>query len=233
LNESSIATTVTTTTATATVANAPSTSVKSAVGSIFVIAAPSGAGKTSLVKALLTEQPLIKVSVSSTTRSVRPGEVDGVDYVFLSEAEFLMRRDAGEFLEWAKVHSNFYGTSKKWIENEIANGIDIILEIDWQGAQQIKRLFPLAVGIFIAPPSMKALKERLDARGQDSDEVIEARLAAAQSEINHASEFEYVIINQDFSDALRDLMQIVAASRLRFKQQAHQFPLLFAGPLPT
>jgi guanylate kinase len=193
-----------------------------------VIAAPSGAGKTSLVKALLVEQPLIKVSVSSTTRSMRPGEVDGIDYVFLSEAEFLKRRDAGEFLEWAKVHGNFYATSKKWIENEIANGIDIILEIDWQGAQQIKRLFPLSVGIFIAPPSMSALKERLIARGQDSDDVIEGRLAAAQSEINHAHEFEYVIINQDFSDALRDLTQIVAASRLRFKQQAHQFPLLFA-----
>jgi guanylate kinase len=192
-----------------------------------VIAAPSGAGKTSLVKALLVEQPLIKVSVSSTTRSMRPGEVDGVDYVFLSEAEFLKRRDSGEFLEWAKVHGNFYATSKKWIENEIANGIDIILEIDWQGAQQIKRLFPLAVGIFIAPPSMASLKERLVARGQDSEEVIEGRLSAAQSEINHAHEFEYVIINQDFSDALRDLTQIVAASRLRFKQQAHQFPLLF------
>jgi guanylate kinase len=192
-----------------------------------VIAAPSGAGKTSLVKALLVEQPLIKVSVSSTTRSMRPGEVDGIDYVFLSEAEFLKQRDAGEFLEWAKVHGNFYATSKKWIENEIANGIDIILEIDWQGAQQIKRLFPLSVGIFIAPPSMSALKERLIARGQDSDDVIEGRLAAAQSEINHAHEFEYVIINQDFSDALRDLTQIVAASRLRFRQQAHQFPLLF------
>jgi guanylate kinase len=201
--------------------------LKSAVGSIFVIAAPSGAGKTSLVKALLVEQPLIKVSVSSTTRSMRPGEVDGLDYVFLSEAEFLKRRDAGEFLEWAKVHGNFYGTSKTWIANEIANGIDIILEIDWQGSQQIKRLFPLAVGIFIAPPSMAALKERLVARGQDSGEVIEGRLAAAQSEINHAHEFEYVIINQDFSEALRDLKQIVAASRLRFKQQAHQFPLLF------
>jgi guanylate kinase len=192
-----------------------------------VIAAPSGAGKTSLVKALLVEQPMIKVSVSSTTRSMRPGEVDGIDYVFLSEAEFLKRRDAGEFLEWAKVHGNFYATSKKWIENEIANGIDIILEIDWQGAQQIKLLFPLAVGIFIAPPSMAALKERLVARGQDSDAVIEGRLAAAQSEISHAHEFEYVIINQDFSDALRDLTQIVAASRLRFKQQAHQFPSLF------
>jgi guanylate kinase len=203
-------------------------SLKSAVGSIFVIAAPSGAGKTSLVKALLVDQPLIKVSVSSTTRSMRPGEVDGIDYVFLSEIEFLKRRNAGEFLEWAKVHGNFYATSKKWIESEIANGIDIILEIDWQGAQQIKRLFPLAVGIFIAPPSLAALKERLIARGQDSDEVIEGRLSAAQSEINHAHEFEYVIINQDFSDALRDLTQIVAASRLRFKQQAHQFPLLFS-----
>jgi guanylate kinase len=203
-------------------------SPKSAVGSIFVIAAPSGAGKTSLVKALLVEQPVIKVSVSSTTRSMRPGEIDGVDYVFLSEQEFLKRRDAGEFLEWAKVHGNFYGTSKKWIQNEIANGIDIILEIDWQGAQQIKTLFPLAVGIFIAPPSMAALKERLTARGQDSDDVIEGRLSTAQSEINHAHEFEYVIINQDFSEALRDLTQIIAASRLRFKQQAHQFPLLFS-----
>jgi guanylate kinase len=199
----------------------------SPIGSIFVIAAPSGAGKTSLVKALLAEQPQIKVSVSTTTRNMRPGEINGVDYVFVTESEFLGKRDAGEFLEWAKVHGNFYATSKKWIADEIAKGIDIILEIDWQGAQQIKRLFPLAVGIFIAPPSMQSLKERLEARGQDSDEVIEGRLAAAQSEINHAHEFEYVIINQDFSDALRDLTQIVAASRLRFRQQAHQFPLLF------
>jgi guanylate kinase len=197
------------------------------IGSIFVIAAPSGAGKTSLVKALLAEQPQIKVSVSTTTRNMRPGETNGIDYVFVSESEFLAKRDAGEFLEWAKVHGNFYATSKKWIADEIAKGIDIILEIDWQGAQQIKRLFPLAVGIFIAPPSMQSLKERLEARGQDSDEVIEGRLAAAQSEINHAHEFEYVIINQDFSDALRDVTQIVAASRLRFRQQAHQFPLLF------
>jgi guanylate kinase len=193
-------------------------------GSIFVIAAPSGAGKTSLVRALLASQKDLRVSVSSTTRAARPGETHGMDYLFLTESEFLKKKDAGDFIEWAKVHGNYYGTSKHWIDDQTARGIDIILEIDWQGAQQIKRLFPSAVGIFIAPPSLQALEQRLKDRGQDSTEVIAARVAAAQGELDHASEFEYVIINQQFSDALADLTHIVLATRLRFQQQSGKFP---------
>ena len=190
-----------------------------AIGSIFVIAAPSGAGKTSLVRALLNHASGLKLSISFTTRLPRPGEVDGKDYCFVTEELFQQKRAAGEFLEWAKVHDHHYATSRVWIENEIASGTDIILEIDWQGARQVKKLFPDAVGIFIAPPSIAILKERLTHRGQDSLEVIARRLEVAQSEIDHASEFEYVIINQDFSVAQSDLSHIVLASRLRFNQQ--------------
>jgi guanylate kinase len=193
-------------------------------GSIFVIAAPSGAGKTSLVRALLASQKDLRVSVSSTTRPARPGETHGMDYLFLSESEFLKKKDAGDFIEWAKVHGNYYGTSKHWIDDQTSRGIDIFLEIDWQGAQQIKRLFPAAVGIFIAPPSLQALEQRLKDRGQDSAEVIAGRVAAAQGELDHASEFEYVIINQQLSDALADLTHIVLATRLRFQQQSGKFP---------
>jgi guanylate kinase len=206
--------------------NSQSASPAARRGCLFVIAAPSGAGKTSLVRALLANHSGLKVSVSSTTRQMRPGEVNGIDYIFLSEADFLQKKDAGEFIEWAKVHGNFYGTSKHWIANETSQGIDIVLEIDWQGAQQIKRLFSQAVGIFIAPPSIKDLEQRLIDRGQDSAEVIQGRLSAAQGELNHASEFEYVIINQHFSDALADLTHIVLAARLRFSQQSTRFPEL-------
>ncbi len=194
-------------------------------GSIFVIAAPSGAGKTSLVKALLERETGLRVSVSNTTRPPRPGEEHGKDYLFVSESQFLAMKDEGEFLEWAKVHGNLYGTSKRWIAEQSAKGIDIILEIDWQGARQIKQIFEHAVGVFIAPPSLEELKQRLISRGQDTEEVIEGRLAVAQSEINHAHEFEYVIINQDFSSALQELTQIVSTARLRYLQQAHRLPL--------
>jgi guanylate kinase len=197
------------------------------VGSIFIIAAPSGAGKTSLVRALLAAHKGIRVSVSATTRLMRPGEAHGIDYLFISEADFVAKQKAGEFIEWAKVHGNYYGTSKEWIEDQTSQGVDIILEIDWQGAQQIKQLFPNSVGVFIAPPSIADLGQRLKDRGQDSAEVISDRLAAAQSELNHASEFEYVIINQHFSDALADLAHIVSAARLRFELQAGRFPDLF------
>jgi guanylate kinase len=196
------------------------------LGCLFVIAAPSGAGKTSLVRALLANHAGLKVSVSSTTRPARPGEVNGVDYTFLSESEFLQKKDAGEFIEWAKVHGNYYGTSRHWIASETSRGVDIVLEIDWQGAQQIKQLFPQAVGIFIAPPSIEDLKQRLIDRGQDSEAVIEGRLNAAQGELNHAHDFEYVIINQHFSDALADLTHIVLAARLRYSQQSARFPEL-------
>ncbi len=198
-------------------------------GSLFVVAAPSGAGKTSLVRALLEEAPLVQLSVSYTTRPPRPGEVDGRDYFFVDRAGFERRRDAGEFLEWAEVHGNLYATSRPWIEDRIAAGVDIVLEIDWQGAVQVQRLFADAVGVFIVPPSTAALRERLTRRGQDSPEVIERRVAAAQAELKQAHRFQYVIINQDFATALGDLRTIVAAARLRFPKQQARHPATFAA----
>jgi guanylate kinase len=173
-----------------------------------MVAAPSGAGKSSLVSAFLEAHPEWEVSISTTTRPPRPAEVHGREYFFTSQAEFIARRDNQEFLEWAQVHGNFYGTSKDWIERKLAAHANIILEIDWQGARQIRQLFahhtPPPASVFILPPSVETLGKRLRARGQDSEAVIAARLAAATEEISHASEFDYVIINQDFSDALAD-----------------------------
>jgi guanylate kinase len=196
-------------------------------GSLFVVAAPSGAGKTSLVRALLDRQPGIQLSVSFTTRPARPGEVDGRDYHFVDVAGFDQRRQAGEFLEWAEVHGNLYGTSRDWIESRVAQGVDIVLEIDWQGATQVRRLYPDAVGIFIAPPSIDALRERLVARGQDSTAVIDKRIAAAQTELKQAHRFQYVIINQDFTRASQELATVVEACRLRFAQQRARHPGVF------
>ena len=198
-------------------------------GSLFVVTAPSGAGKTSLVHALLADAPLMQLSVSFTTRPPRPGEVDGRDYVFVDQSGFARRRDAGEFLEWAEVHGNLYATSRAWIEDRIAAGVDIVLEIDWQGAVQVQRLFPDAVGIFIVPPSISALRERLTQRGQDSAEVIDARVAAAEIELKQAHRFQYVIINQDFASALENLRTIVSAARLRFTKQHARHPATFAA----
>ncbi|ODT36265.1 MAG: guanylate kinase [Lautropia sp. SCN 70-15] len=188
-------------------------------GSLFVVAAPSGAGKTSLVRALLDREPRMQLSVSFTTRAPRPGEIEGRDYFFVDRAGFEQRREDGEFLEWAEVHGNLYATSRRWIEERMAAGVDIVLEIDWQGAVQVQRLYPDAVGIFIAPPSMQALHERLVARGQDSVEVIAQRVSAAEAELEQAHRFQYVIINQDFTRALGELLTIVKAARLRFAQQ--------------
>ena len=198
-------------------------------GSLFVVSAPSGAGKTSLVRALLGEQPNLRLSISCTTRPARPGEVDGVDYEFVDQAEFVRRRDAGDFLEWAQVHHNLYGTSRAWIDARIASGEDVILEIDWQGAMQVRRQFPEAVLVFIVPPSIDELRRRLEARGQDSPAVIEQRVQAARSELAEADRFEYVIINQEFAGALRQLAAIVEASRCRFAQQRTRHPGLFDG----
>ncbi len=198
-------------------------------GSLFVVAAPSGAGKTSLVRAVLEDDPLTQLSVSFTTRAPRPGEVDGRDYVFVERAEFERRRAAGEFLEWAEVHGNLYATSRAWIEQRIASGLDIILEIDWQGAVQVGKLYPEAVGIFIVPPSIEALRERLLQRGQDSAAVIEARVAAARAELQQAHRFQYVIINQDFASALGELRAVMKAARLRYAQQRARHPSVFAG----
>jgi guanylate kinase len=196
-------------------------------GSLLIVVAPSGAGKTSLVRHLLAERDGVRLSVSFTTRSPRPGEHNGVDYHFVSESDFAARRDAGEFLEWALVHGNYYGTSKAWIAGQMAEGVDIVLEIDWQGAAQIRKLFPQAISVFIAPPSLQTLRQRLMVRGQDSAEVIERRMAAAHSELEHADECQYVIINQDFAEASRVLSGILDAARARFSQQRQRYSQLF------
>jgi len=188
-------------------------------GNLFIVCAPSGAGKTSLVNALLEREPDLELSVSFTTRAPRPGEVDGREYHFVSRESFLTMAGRGEFLESAEVHDNLYGTSQGWIAMRRREGKDILLEIDWQGAIQVRNLMPDALGIFILPPSPDALRKRLVARGQDSADVIERRLAAAREEIAHVSEFDYVIINQNFDVAVSDLVSIVRAQRLRVTAQ--------------
>lgn len=199
-----------------------------AAGSLFMVVAPSGAGKSTLVNALLAQDKVIRLSISFTTRAPRPGEQNGREYHFITEKDFLARRETGEFLESAEVHGNYYGTSRKWIMDEMKTGTDVLLEIDWQGAQQVKKQFPNAVGIFILPPSIAALEERLKKRGQDDSSVITRRLLAAGGEIAHAPEFEYVIINQEFDTALAELRAIVTATRCRFAQQAARNSSLFA-----
>ena len=183
-------------------------------GNLFIVCAPSGAGKTSLAKELLKADPRIKLSVSYTTRRPRPGEVDGREYHFVSEQRFGQMLEQGEFLESALVHGNHYGTSKRWISAQRAAGSDILLEIDWQGAAQIRRLFPESIGIFILPPSFDALLLRLNKRAQDAPDVIARRLDAAREEIGHVGEFKYVIINDNFEQAAQDLISIVRAQRL-------------------
>ena len=164
-------------------------------GHLYIVAAPSGAGKTTLVQLLLENDPEIRVSVSTTTRAPRAGEVEGRAYHFVDTTTFLEQVSQGEFLEWAEVHGHYYGTSKRWIESEVSAGRDVLLEIDWQGAQQVRKAFPEAIGIFILPPSLTALKERLAGRGTDSAETIARRLAAARDEMRHVDEFDYAIIN--------------------------------------
>ena len=188
-------------------------------GNLFIVFAPSGAGKTSLVNALLDREPDIELSVSYTTRAPREGEVDGRDYHFVAREQFLEMAGRGDFLESAEVHGNLYGTSQAWIEARMREGRDIVLEIDWQGAQQVRRLLPVAVGIFILPPSLDALHRRLTSRGTDSSAVIERRLANAREEIAHVGEFDYVIINQAFDVAVVDLVSIVRATRLKVDAQ--------------
>jgi guanylate kinase len=190
-----------------------------ATGCLFVLAAPSGAGKTSLVRALLEREPAIRLSVSYTTRPPRLGEIDGVDYNFIDEPRFLALKAAGEFLEHAHVHGNWYATSATWLQRETAQGHDVLLEIDWQGAAQVRTLVPDAVHVFILPPSLESLRERLERRGQDAPEVIARRLVAAREEMAHCGEFDYVIMNQDFARAVDDLSAIVRAARLAASRQ--------------
>ncbi len=189
-------------------------------GNIYVVTAPSGAGKTTLVRALLATDHQVQLSVSFTTRSPRTGEVNGKDYNFVTREAFEAMIAAGSLLEHAEVFGNYYGTSQPWIESMLAQGQDILLEIDWQGAQQVRRLLPEAIGIFILPPSLTALEARLNGRGKDSAEVIARRLTAAKEEISHVDEFDYVIINDHFEEALRDLVSVVRAERLRLGKQS-------------
>lgn len=193
-------------------------------GFLYIISAPSGAGKTSLVKALLERAQQIRVSVSHTTRPARPGEEDGVAYNFVEPSEFDRLIEEGQFLEYAEVFTNKYGTSKGWVEAQLAQGIDVILEIDWQGAEIVREKMPDARSIFILPPSREELLRRLTGRGTDSDEVIAGRMAQAESEMSHYGDFDYLVINDHFETALDQLAAIFAANRLEMavQQQAQQ-----------
>ena len=197
-------------------------------GHLYIIAAPSGAGKSSLVAALLAEDRLVRLSVSHTTRSPRPSEVDGKDYYFVDRDKFLHMAANGEFLESAEVYGNLYGTSQRWIEETRNSGHDVVLEIDWQGAQQLRKIFSNVVSIFILPPNLEALRARLEGRKQDTPETIARRLAAAQEDISHVVEFDYVIINNNFTDAVKDLCGIIRTQRLQLARQlaAHDTLLL-------
>jgi len=188
-------------------------------GILFIVSAPSGGGKTSLVKALLASEPEVKLSISHTTRAPRPGEENGRDYHFVPAEEFERMQRAGDFLEYAEIYGNRYGTSRKWISDQMARGVDVLLEIDWQGAQQVRRLIAGTVSIFILPPSLEVLEQRLKGRSQDGPEAIARRLAAAREEISHFREFDYVIINKDFNRAALELASIVRAERLKLSRQ--------------
>ena len=188
-------------------------------GTLFIVSSPSGGGKTSLVKALLEAEPEVRLSVSYTTRQPRPGEIEGRDYNFVAPLEFNRMLQAGEFLESAIIYGSHYGTSQKWVEAEFARGRDVLLEIDWQGAQQVRKLVRQVVSIFILPPSLETLEARLRGRAQDTSEVVARRLAAAREEIAHVAEYDYVMINEDFNRATLDLRSIVRAERLKLARQ--------------
>ena len=188
-------------------------------GTLYIVSAPSGAGKTSLVNALIKEDRQIRVSVSHTTRAMRPGEQHGVNYHFVVHEEFKALIDQGDFLEHAEVFGNFYGTSRSAMQQTLNQGYDLILEIDWQGAQQVRKLMPQALSVFILPPSQQALRERLDGRGQDSEEIIAGRMKEAVSEMVHYDEYDYVIINDDFDEALEDLKAVFRSNRLLLNKQ--------------
>jgi guanylate kinase len=188
-------------------------------GTLYILSAPSGAGKTSLLKALRERDGRLHVSVSHTTRAMRPGELDGVHYHFVHQATFLAKVERGDFLEHAEVFGNYYGTDEASVRAQLEAGRDSVLEIDWQGAQQVRRRFPDAVSIFILPPSPEALHERLSNRGQDSEEVIQGRMREAVSEMSHYAEFDYLVFNDVFESALDELAAIVTARRLRLERQ--------------
>ena len=190
-----------------------------ATGTLYIVSAPSGAGKTSLVKALIEQIDTLRVSVSHTTRAMRPGETDGVNYHFTRREDFLEQVGRGDFLEHAEVFGNLYGTSQSTVECTLAEGHDLILEIDWQGAQQVRRALPQARSIFILPPSSAALQDRLSNRGQDSDDVIAGRMTQAIDEMSHYVEYDYIVINDDFHTALDDMKSILRCGRLTLAHQ--------------
>ncbi len=198
---------------------------------LFIVSAPSGAGKTSLLRELIPADPRLVMSVSHATRAIRPGEQDGVHYHFVSTEHFEQLVEEGAFLEHARVFDNYYGTSEAAVREQLAAGRDVVLEIDWQGARQVRRRFPEAVSIFIAPPSIDALRERLAGRGQDSAAVVERRMADARSELSHYPEYDYLVINDDFATALAELRSIVTAERLREPRQAERFAATLAAML--
>lgn len=193
------------------------------LGNLFILSAPSGAGKSSLIKALIEQRgkQSVQVSVSHTTRAPRPGEENGVHYHFVDQSEFKTLIEDGAFFEWAEVFGNYYGTSKQAIESQLAQGIDVFLDIDWQGARQVKDMMPQAIGIFILPPSKQELERRLNSRGQDSSEIIAKRMDEAVSEMSHYHEFDYLVVNQDFDTALAQIAQILDTSQLKMHAQSH------------
>ena len=191
---------------------------------LFIVSAPSGAGKTSLLRELLQRDTQLSLSVSHTTRAMRPGEQDGVDYHFVDKDAFMQLVGEGAFIEHAQVFDNFYGTSEMAVREQLESGRDVVVEIDWQGARQVRKRFPGAVSIFIIPPSIQALRERLSGRGQDSEDVIERRMRDAQAELSHYGEYDYLVVNDDFQLALQQLGEVVAAERLReVRQQVRHF----------
>ncbi len=199
-----------------------------ATGTLYIISAPSGAGKTSLVKALLGQDSQVQVSVSDTTRAMREGEVDGVDYNFVEMSVFDQQIKESIYLEYAEVFTNKYGTSKNWVDAKLASGVDVILEIDWQGAQQVRVQVPEAVSIFILPPSQPELLRRLQGRGTDEQSVVDHRMANAVGEMEHYNEFDYLVINDDFDDALAQLQAIFNAQRLQLARQSQRHEVLLS-----
>ncbi|UJB33693.1 guanylate kinase [Chromobacterium sp. Beijing] len=197
-------------------------------GNIFIVVAPSGAGKTSLVAALLQAEPSVELSISYSTRAPRKGEEDGKHYHFVDQAAFKSMIERGDFLEYAEVYGNYYGTSAPWIRSRLAVGQDILLEIDWQGAEQVRKAFPEAIGIFIAPPSIEELERRLRGRATDSEEVIRRRLASARAEIDKIAEYDYIVVNDDFERARLDLISVVRANRLRSAIQCRKLATMLA-----
>ena len=200
-------------------------------GTLFIVAAPSGAGKSSIVNACLARDPGISLSISFTSRPPRPGERHAEHYHFVDDAEFQRMIAAGDFFEYARVHGDWKGTARQSVEPQLAAGRDVLLEIDWQGARQVRAMVPEAVGVFILPPSRAALDERMRKRGQDSEAVIARRLAAAREEMSHYDEFDYVIVNEDFDTAVAEMCAVFSASRLRRQTQSQRHAGLIAALL--